>query len=340
MRVGVAYRPQAAQRRPFGLAAALAVALLAALPATAASPPRVRWTQSTHAPQVVDLAGPRSDGRLVVAIGRRLWTMGAGEKLHRFARGAHGYEGPTGGEAYITVAGQTRAQGTCSFHRDDVYAIDPVSPGVVRVSPAGTASRIADLPASPTGITFDPVGRFGHRLLVTAGGSLYAIDCSGGVTTLATAGPPLEGGIAVAPRAFGRFGGDLIATDETNGRIFAIDPAGSATLVAEPPLPAGGDIGVESAGFVPPGLGRGHAYLADRATPGNPHPGTGSILRSSVAHLRARGVRAGDLLVATEGGARTVRVRCTDAGCSSTEVAVGPSATHAEGHVVFLPRPA
>src|SRR5438445_3722737 len=79
---------------------------------------------------------------------------------------------------------------------------------------------------------------------------------------------------AVAPATFGRYGGDLVALDEKTGRIVAIDPGGHAVTVVESHLPAGSDIGVESAAFVPPGLDQTNAaYLADRRSPGNPHRG-------------------------------------------------------------------
>jgi hypothetical protein len=263
--------------------------------------------------------------------------MAPDEPLHQFARGPHGYRAAAG-EAYVTAVARASNGSGCSFHRDDVYAIDPAAPGVVRISAGGHATRLTALPATPTGIAFDQVGDFGHRLLVTAGSAVYAVDCTGQVTTLTSTAPALEGGIVVAPESFGDFGGELVATDELTGEIFAVDAAGHTTLIAHPDLPAGGDIGVESAGFVPAGLGRGHAYVADRATPGNPHPGTGSILRASLRHLRLRGVSAGDLLVVTEGGARTARVRCDAAGCGVREVAVGPAIAHVEGHLAFLPR--
>ena len=100
--------------------------------------------------------------------------------------------------------------------------------------------------------------------------------------------------------------------------------------------PQGGDIGVESAGFVPPGFAAGGwAYLADRGTPGNPHPGTDSVLRVSARDLRRAGVQEGDLLVASEGGGVTVAVRCKPA-CSVREVAVGPPAGHIEGHLLAV----
>jgi hypothetical protein len=104
-------------------------------------------------------------------------------------------------------------------------------------------------------------------------------------------------------------------------------------------LPSGADIGVESAGFVPPGFDRtGAAYLADRRSPGNPHPGTDSILRVSGADLVKAGVRPGDLIVASEGGAKTIAVRCART-CSVRKIADGPASSHAEGHIVFAPGP-
>jgi hypothetical protein len=102
--------------------------------------------------------------------------------------------------------------------------------------------------------------------------------------------------------------------------------------VAKPALPAGGDIGVESAGFVPQRAAA--AYLADRFSAGNKHPGDDAILELSAAQLARGGIRAGDLLIATEGGARTIDIRCT-AACTVRYVAAGPAIAHAEGHVVF-----
>ena len=100
-------------------------------------------------------------------------------------------------------------------------------------------------------------------------------------------------------------------------------------------LPHGGDIGVESAGFVPPGFSADDAaYLADRFSKGNRHPGTDSILRLPGHELISAGVRAGDLLVATEASARTIVVRCASS-CAARYIAAGPAITHAEGHIAF-----
>jgi hypothetical protein len=79
----------------------------------------------------------------------------------------------------------------------------------------------------------------------------------------------------------------------------------------------------------------GFAYLADRGTTNNPHPGTDSILRLSSAQLAVAGVRDGDLVVATEGGGTTVDVTCA-ASCSLRPIGTGAPVAHIEGHVVFL----
>jgi hypothetical protein len=76
------------------------------------------------------------------------------------------------------------------------------------------------------------------------------------------------------------------------------------------------------------------AYLSDRSVPGNAHPGTNSILELTGTGLERAGVQHGDLLVASEGGAETISVRCQQT-CTISHVAAGPAATHAEGHIVF-----
>jgi hypothetical protein len=183
------------------------------------------------------------------------------------------------------------------------------------------------------------VGRFGHALLVVGltadgHGALVSVDCRGKARTLTRAAPHLEGGLAVAPAAFGAFAGDLIAPDEVEGRLLALAPDGSVRDVATLGQPAGGDIGVESLGIVPAALG--DAYLSDRRSPGNKHPGHDAVLRVTSASLRAAGVAPGDLLVTLEGGATTIDVRCAPT-CRVRPVADGPSGAHAEGSIAFAP---
>jgi hypothetical protein len=311
-------------------------------PALGAPPPPATWTKFRHLPGVVDLAGPRSDGSFLVAAAGRLFLFTRGGTLTPFARGAGGYQTAATAEAYLAVTSSVPVRGErCSFGKNAAFAIDPGArpqPAVIEISPQGRARRFASLPAGRflSGIAFDNVGRFGHRLLVTAesGGktAVFGIGCDGRATTVAASVPAMEGGIAVAPATFGRFGGDLIAQDEKTGPVYAVDPGGRAVILARSGLPAGGDIGVESAGFVPARAAAG--YLADRLTPGNRHPGDDEILRLSAAAMARAGIRAGDLLVATEGGAKTIDVRCA-ATCTVRFVAAGPAIAHGEGHIVF-----
>jgi hypothetical protein len=142
----------------------------------------------------------------------------------------------------------------------------------------------------------------------------------------------------VAPRTFGRFGGTLIAVSEVTGRIYSFGPGGRVRLVAESGLPAGGDIGVESVGFVPPKLGRrGAAYLADMGAPGSPTSGSDSLLILAGTDLSRANLRPGELVVATEAGAKTIAVRCVRR-CTVRRVAEGPVVAHSEGHITFVPR--
>jgi hypothetical protein len=86
--------------------------------------------------------------------------------------------------------------------------------------------------------------------------------------------------------SLGRFARRLIAVDELIGRIYAFKPNGRAATVATPGLPTGEDIGVEALGFVPPPKPSGAAFLADHGVPGNPHPGSDSLLRLTASQLR------------------------------------------------------
>ena len=335
--------------------AAIALALSASLPlvfgpATAFGQigATAEWQPLLPAPGAIDLAGPRGDGRLYLAESSRgLSLFRPGHAATPYADGPEGYAAPPG-EPYIALAPGGRVRGAgCSFRRGELFALDPgAHPGVVRIDRRGRAKRFTSLPAGtfPSGITFDEVGRFGGRLLVTmrfeASVDVLGIDCHGRVSKLISDAPQVEGGIAVAPASFGPYGGSLIAADEFSGRIYALrrHPDG-AELIADSALATGADTGVESVGFVPPGFGPGDAaYLADFAVPGNPFPGTGSVLVGDGASLSSAGVAPGDLLVATEGGGETIRVRC-DPGCGVTVVASGPDVAHAEGHIVFAAAP-
>ena len=278
-------------RRAAGLLLCIVAAASCAGPADARL---ARWRPFAAVHGVVDLSSPRADGRLTLAVNGRLGLLRVGGSVSSFAAG---YATATGGEPYIALSAGQRVPGAgCAFRRDDVYALEPasVAPGVVRIDTSGRVRRVATLAngAFPNGVAFDSVGAFGHRLLVTAaiggGNALYALDCRGRLRTVAASMPRVEGGMAVAPRGFGRFGGQLIAADEILGNLIAVDARGRARILARSGLPGGGDIGVESLGFVPPGFAhRTVALLADRSIPASAHPGTDSIRNAAVGNPKA-----------------------------------------------------
>lgn len=316
---------------------AVAAAALALWPLTGAAAPA--WEQWQSAGGVFDLGGPRADGSLVVAGSAALYTLTPAGALAPFATGYH--DDPAA-EAYLAVSPGLQGGG-CAFAPDDVFILRLHAPiGITRVNAEGSqVGSFANVQMpSLNGIAFDTVGSFSHDLLVTGPVNgkteVAGIDCSGNVHVITPAAPVVEGGIAVAPKGFGSFGGDLIAPDELSGVIWAIAPDGSANQVVNSGLPKGGDIGVESVAFVPAGFSSrgGYVYYSDRATANNPHPGTDHVLRLSSADLSAAGVQDGDLLAATEGGASMIDVRCVIT-CQVTQVVATPTTAHGEGHIAF-----
>ena len=324
--------------------AAVGAAVLALWPWAAVAAPA--WEPWQTVGGVFDLGGPRSDGSLLVAGSAALYTLSPDGTLTPFARGSSGYSDDPGAEAYLTVS-PGRQGGNCAFAPDDAFILRLHAPiGVTRVSAAGDQTgsfASVDVP-SLNGIAFDTFGTFGGRLLVSGPVNgrteIVAVDCGGHVQIITKTAPVLEGGLAVAPGGFGPFGGQLIAPDELSGDIWAIASDGTARQVVNSGLPKGGDIGVESVAFVPSGFTSrgGYVYYSDRATPGNPHPGTDHVLRLSSADLVAAGVQDGDMLAATEGGASMIDVRCSVA-CQVTSVVSTPTTAHGEGHLAFTLNP-
>jgi hypothetical protein len=317
-----------------------AMVLAAATPQTGTG--TLTWDRYQHLAGVFDVGGPLPDGRLVVAGSRQLLLLdpATGQAT------PFGPEGDQGGEAYLAVPpvpAPPVAGAGCAFSPADVYQLRLTGRrGVTRLDAQGRAHPFADVAGVEglNGIAFDTSGRFGHRLHVSGTHrgrtTVVALDCGGRAQLITDAAPTLEGGLAVAPAGFGAFAGDLIAPDELSGHLIAIRPDGTSVVIAGSGLPAGGDIGVEGLGFVPAGFGGGgHAYVADRATSNNPHPGTDSLLRLDAGQLSRAGARDGDLLVATEGGALTIGVRCGH-DCRVFRVAQGPAVAHGEGHLLLV----
>ena len=328
--------------RRLGASAALVFLALAHAVAVSAATPPV-WQPVTKIAGVVDVGGPRADGWLVVMGAGKLWLV---DPLGAATPYPGVYGDDKTAEAYLTVVPQlppaalTSTVG-CSFQRGDVYVLRLHAPlGLNKVDAHGLKTAFATIPnvSSLSGITFDTGGAFGYRILVTgtaaAGKSeVAAIDCAGTVTVITRAAPIVEGGLDIAPPSFGAFGGTLIAPDELSGNIYAIGADGSSRTVTASGLPKGADIGVEAVSFVPHGW-HGNLYYADRITKGNPHPGTDNLLALTSDSLAGLGVKEGDLLSATEGGATLIDVRCTTT-CTVLPIITAATKAHGEGHLIF-----
>ena len=311
--------------------------------ATAAgAAPTADWVQWTSLPGVIDVVGPRPDGMLVAAAAGKLFTVAPDGTATPFSA----YSTDAGPESYIAMSPglDVPAGPTCTFAAGDVFALRLTGQpsGVDQVTVDGKSGHFVDLPDVDNlyGIAFDTTGRFGNKLLVAGRRNnktvLFAIDCRGRVVTLTDSAPPIEGGMAMAPQMFGSHGGDLIAVDENSGDVIFIRYDGTYGVLIASGLPAGGDIGVESLGFVPTDfVNRGAtAYVADRKSPGSPTEGTDSIWRLTRADLDRVGLDDNDLLVATEAGGRTIIVRCRQT-CRVLQLGEAPNA-HVEGHITVV----
>ncbi len=303
------------------------------------------WSQWQHLVGVFDV-GLQPDGAGLVAEGSELLfdIDRSGNMIPINTPTA--FHDVAGYEAYFAVSAGEPKGGSCRFRHGAVYVLDPRSTKqVLEVDQnSGRPTPFATIPGvdSLNGIAFDDTGAFGdHPLLVTGPSGSHsvvaAIGCHGDVATINASAPRMEGGISVAPRTFGSHGGELIAVDEIGGDVFGVSPAGTVSTLVNLAQPKGQDMGVESTGFVPVDFMNhgGAAYLADRGTANNPHPGTDSLLRLTSAQLATAGVHEGDLVVATEGGGVTVDVTCATS-CAMRRVAAGPAPGHIEGHIAFL----
>ena len=126
--------------------------LSATTPIAARSAQPAVWQQWRYTRGVVDVVGPRGDGRLLVAARGRLFLLRvAGARLTRYPTTA--YRASARLEPYVTVAGAGKrvpAAG-CSFARDTVYAIEPASRRrILTVTPDGRVSALAAIPGVKT----------------------------------------------------------------------------------------------------------------------------------------------------------------------------------------------
>ena len=332
-------------RRPLPVLIAallLVYGLLAAQATPTSTPVPPNWERWLPLPGVVDVVGPRPDGTLVAAAAGRLFLVHTdGRPPAPFGT----YSTDPAPESYIAMAPGLDVTGAgCRFEAGEIYALELGTPpqAIVRVTVDGQASRFVETPPVEllTGLAFDGTGRFGYQLLVAGRRNnrtvLFSIDCRGRLKTLTDSAPLMEGGMEVAPQLFGQHGGDLIGADEFSGDVIFIRFDGTSGVLINPGLPAGPDIGVESVGFTPPGfIGRGGtAYVADRRAPGAPTEGTDAIWRVTSERFSQVAIDENDLIVTTEGGGKTVIVRCRTT-CRTFPFGEAPGA-HIEGHVTVV----
>lgn len=297
-----------------------------ATPTTEPVPPN--WERWVTLPGVVDVVGPRPDGKLVAAANDRLHLVDPDTGT------TTPFGSATAGSHIAMATGRDVTGAGCRFEAGEIYAVEQGA--INRVTLDGRSSRFVEPPAVDrlTGIAFDIEGRFGNQLLVAgrkAGRTvLFSIDCRGRLKTLTEDAPPMEGGMEVAPQMFGGRGGDLLGADEVSGDVVFIRFDGSSGVLIRPDLPAGAGIGVRSVGFTAPGfIGRaGTAYVA----------GTDALWRVTADNFSQVAIDENDLIVTTAAGGRTAVVRCR-ATCRTFPFGEAAGA-RVQGHVTVVLGPA
>ena len=282
------------------------------------------WRVLLKVPAIVDVAGPRADGQLVLSTQERALSPAPGRgraAVRDRARRLHGRRRRAVHRARVRLArlGRRRVlvragRRVRARRRLDARGRPRAGRAVRRL--ASSTSRPAPSPpgSHSTATAVSATGCSSPRRETTARRPCTRSTASGHVSVIAQGAPLVEGGIVVAPPSFGRFGG---RADRAPTRTAAASMPSAATarsnLVAESGLPAGGDIGVEALGFVPSRVGRGAAvYFSDLGSPGSPTQGDDSLLVLRGQDLARAALRGGELLAAMEGGGTTIAVRCDD----------------------------
>jgi hypothetical protein len=211
--------------------------------------------------------------------------------------------------------------GLGGFPTSDIYAADGAN--IVHISNNGAASNsfVTGLAGEVRGISFDLVGTFGNRMLVTtSAGNVYQVNSAGTPSLLANVGEDVEG-LDVAPlgNGFSVFDGQLIVASEGSGSIRAISPGGVVTPLSNGS--SGGPLLINSAEeltFVPLNLG----------VSGNPLEGlyganyTPNVLKADGSEFTGM---EGDIIVTSEIGAQVRRIHWDGAQFVVTQIGSFPN---------------
>jgi hypothetical protein len=219
---------------------AVALALVAALPS--AAPPRLHVTTfaDTGIP-LTDVLWTGSEFLYVENTTNAVWAAGpAGVPLRPFASMPR----------LVEETRCRRSPGAHGFAPRDIYCHAPDNV-VYRISPDGAQvtvfARLPEQGRSDGALAFDTVGRFGYALLAAggqsgapepAGGTVYAIDATGGVRRVgAYPGPGGADEAAVVPARFGSAPGQLMLTVDAGprGTLVLMDAAGRTRTIARLP---------------------------------------------------------------------------------------------------------
>jgi hypothetical protein len=141
-------------------------------------------------------------------------------------------------EVYLAVS-----QGNAGFPKGYLYASADLS--IFEFTPTGSSWRVFSSPPGASRISylaFDTVGTWGYALFaLDDDGLLWSITADGTAKVLenfSNFGQVLKPeGIAVAPKSFGSFGGQLIVTLQAASRVLAIPPNDTRKVVTIAQLP-------------------------------------------------------------------------------------------------------
>ena len=210
---------------------------------------------------------------------------------------------------------------------------------IYRIGPDGAMTLFATLPEteiSDGALTFDRVGKFGHRLVAATGrsggdgGKVFTIDSAGVVRLVGSyPGPGGAENVVIAPTTFGsQAGSALLAVDKDDkaGSLVAVSASGTATTIAQFPD------GANPLAVIPPrlrttGVPAAGFYVVDT------FPGT--VLRATAAQFMGH---AGEVIVGTEVKGTMWLVAPKGAGFSATRLQTNLSApTYNLEGAIFVP---
>jgi hypothetical protein len=214
-----------------GLVASSLVLAAPSLPSSEAGPPARVTDRSAPTPQLFVTMSKPPIG-IAVTASRVLVTQFNTDKVQQIDNNgviSNFATLPTTGrsvERYISIS-----PGLGGFREGYVFVT--VGQDVYRIAPDGSSVRrfvhIPSLPNGETGISFDSVGTFGNKMILTdRRGPVYSVTSKGAVTQIADVGAQIEGPLVV-PLTFGLSGGQIAAGNEYQDRVFLVSNGGVVT---------------------------------------------------------------------------------------------------------------